>query len=424
MPQDLINQHMQRLSSAQQAILNSAETIAEEWRVALYLVGGSVRDLLLERPHIDVDITVEGDAIALAKAVAARTGSELVFHRAFGTASLRSDGFIVDLATARSETYPRPGALPVVKPSTLADDLARRDFTINAMALALTGPRRGELVDPFGGRDDLSAGCIRILHDASFRDDATRILRAARYAVRLAFQIDKHTRALAVRDAPYLRTISGARLHRELILALAEERPEDILLLWDSLQALTHIHPALRFYPSLAEAFRLAREEVPHGQLQHMYLAVLGADLTVAEAEAVSQRLALASAQRRAVVAAALIAEQQHLLHMRPLTPSVVAERLSAYPPESLWATLLVYRARGDATAAETICRYLHEWRRVRPILNGNALKELGVPEGPLIGEILSKLTVARLNGQVTTKEDEIHFVQEALKALTRTPSR
>ncbi len=214
-------------------------------RVPLYLVGGPLRDLLLDRPLIDIDIAVEGDAMALAtelatlvtkqktprsarpkpppsvraepvEAAAATTPAPgVVTHPRFGTATVRIPGHHIDLVTARSETYARPGALPTVRPATIEEDLLRRDFTINALALRLSSPRRGEIIDPTGGRRDLDARLIRVLHEHSFQDDATRILRGFRYATRLGFEIEPETLACIDRDLRYLDTISGARLHHE-----------------------------------------------------------------------------------------------------------------------------------------------------------------------------------------------------------------
>ncbi|HXF50564.1 MAG TPA: hypothetical protein VNM43_02645, partial [Dehalococcoidia bacterium] len=183
----------------------------------LFAVGGAIRDLLLGRSVTDLDLVVEGPAMEVAAAVASACRARLVAHPRFGTASLQTAAGRVDLVTARSERYPHPGALPVVEPAGIEDDLARRDFTIHAMAVRLW-PEPDEFLDPFGGRADLEARLIRVLHDASFRDDATRALRAFRYAARLDFAVEPHTLDLVRRDAVYLRRISPARLRREFAL--------------------------------------------------------------------------------------------------------------------------------------------------------------------------------------------------------------
>jgi len=196
---------------------------ARKWRA--YLVGGMVRDILLGRKSLDLDIVVEGDALQLAKELAVEG---LTLHHRFGTAKLRYGEWSLDLATARCETYPHPGALPVVKPGTISNDLSRRDFTINAMAMHLSPDTLGELLDPFKGKEDVERGLIRILHPNSFIDDATRILRALRYEQRFGFHLEQTTQALLVRDLVMLNTISGDRLRHELELLLKEEYPHKV----------------------------------------------------------------------------------------------------------------------------------------------------------------------------------------------------
>ena len=178
----------EQLPSDIAAFIRLAGEVAEKRQQRLYLVGGVVRDLLLERVNLDIDMVVEGDAIKLAQAIAGVNQAKVITHPRFGTATLKWGKRSADFATARAETYARPGALPTVKPGTISDDLARRDFTINAMAVELNPRRFGELIDPFGGRQDIEKKLVRVLHDKSFTDDATRIWRAVRYEQRLDFQ--------------------------------------------------------------------------------------------------------------------------------------------------------------------------------------------------------------------------------------------
>jgi len=194
----------------------------------VHLVGGAVRDLLLERPWRELDVVVEGDV----DAAAARLGDEIAAHERFGTARVRVGGCAFDLVRARAESYARPGALPDVRPGSLEDDLQRRDVTVNAMALRLDGT----LAAVDGAQDDLRAGVLRVLHDASFVDDPTRVWRVARYAARLGFEVDEHTRALAGAADP--STVSGDRLGAELRLALKEPDP------LAALQAVAELNPA------------------------------------------------------------------------------------------------------------------------------------------------------------------------------------
>lgn len=244
---------------------------AENEGLRAFLVGGTVRDLLLGQVSLDVDITIEGDAVALAGRVAEKTGARLAKTTEFGTATLalsrgspQTDhhrNFRLDLATARAETYARPGALPKVRASTIEDDLLRRDFPINAIALQLTGDARGKLLDPTGGCADLRAGLVRVLHDESFQDDATRLLRAARYETRFGFHIEERTLDLVARDVQFLDRISGTRIRQELQRTFAEVAPERPLARMDELGVLRAIHPALAFRDEQSRTLRTLRED-------------------------------------------------------------------------------------------------------------------------------------------------------------------
>jgi hypothetical protein len=215
----------QQLNPAALAALATIEQACIEDGTPLYLVCGTLRDLALEREPSDIDLAVEGDAIALAERVSSRlVSTRLVVHRRFGTAKLSSRDFQFDLAGTRRERYPQPGSLPQVEPATLAEDLARRDFAINAFALRLA-PDAGEIVDPFRGIDDLRGGLIRVLHERSFQDDATRMLRGVRYATRFGFKLQRDTEALLRHDLEYLKRISGPRLRRELAFFFTEPQP-------------------------------------------------------------------------------------------------------------------------------------------------------------------------------------------------------
>jgi len=209
-------------------VLKDAGVCAEEMSLGAYAVGGLVRDLFLQRETLDVDVVIEGDGIAFASRFSADHGARLLIYERFKTATLVfPDGFKIDVATARTETYERPAALPSVMPGSIRDDLFRRDFSINTLAVCLNPHRFGELLDPFQGRDDIWKGSIRILHDRSFVDDPTRIFRAARFEKRFDFKIEDITEAL-IKDAVstgLIERLSGYRIASELRLILKEEDP-------------------------------------------------------------------------------------------------------------------------------------------------------------------------------------------------------
>jgi len=386
--------------------------LAEEEGRTLYLVGGGVRDLVLRRGQVDIDLVGEGRMRSLGEKAALVLGGRWVEHRAFGTVTVEGREVRLDLAMTRAESYARPGALPKVKPASIGEDLARRDFTINAMALALCGRERGQLLDPFDGMGDIGRGVVRVLHDRSFIDDATRILRALRYETRFSFGIDKKTLALLKRDLAYLDTISGARLRHELLRLLAEDRPEKGLLRCQELGVLAAIHKALRFDDELAVAFRRARRagQAPPPEL---YLGLLGTRLSPADAEAVAVRLALSKRQRQALEGAAGLGQLLPSLSRPGLRPSQVVERLEPYPLSAVqaWALLASRRA-----VRQKLRLYLSEWCYVKPSLDGRALDRLGVARGPGTGDVLRLLKTARLDGEVTSREEEVERVRTVLE--------
>jgi tRNA nucleotidyltransferase (CCA-adding enzyme) len=340
------------------------DAVREASEEPVYLVGGAVRDLLLGRGRTDLDLVVVGDAAALA----ARLGAEVIEHERFATAKVRLDGHEVDIATARAETYPRPGALPEVEPaSDLEADLGRRDFTINAMAL----PLRGEagLIDPFGGRDDLAAGVLRVLHERSFEDDPTRAVRAARYAARFGFALEPGTAALL--GETDLGTVSFERREAELLRLAGERNAVDALALLDE-------WGVLELQPGGAA---LAREVE----------ALLAAAPWRGTAE---REIALLAACRTP------LGGEGELPRAAPERPSEAVELASRHRP----LQLLLERARG----VEWLDRYLTEWRRVELEIDGADLIAAGVRQGPAVGRGLHAALGAKLDGEIAGREQEL----------------
>jgi tRNA nucleotidyltransferase (CCA-adding enzyme) len=338
----------------------------------VYLVGGAVRDMLLGRGRADVDLVVEGDAAALASEL----GAEVTSHERFGTAKVRLDGHEVDIATARSESYPHPGALPVVEPATLAEDLRRRDFTINAMAVPLHGDPR--LIDPHGGQADLVGKRIRVLHPRSFEDDPTRAIRAARYAARFGFDLDRETAELLPRTD--LDTVSADRRQAELLRLAAEAQ-------------------APRGFALLAEWGLLELREGGEG-LARQVSALLGGRPWSGEAP-----------RERALLAAALgpAGREEELARLRPDLPSEAVALASAYDP----VELVLARALG----AEWLDRYLSEWREVSLQIDGRDLIAAGVPQGPALGHGLEEALRRKLDGELDGgREEELAVAVEAAR--------
>jgi tRNA nucleotidyltransferase (CCA-adding enzyme) len=399
LPEDLID------------FIRQAGEVAQRQQQRLYLVGGVVRDLLLERRNLDLDLVIEGDAIKLAQEIAASQSAKVITHPRFGTAKLRWADRSADLATARAETYARPGALPAVKPGTINDDLSRRDFTINAMGIELNPRHFGDIIDPYGGRQDLDNQVVRVLHEKSFIDDATRIWRALRYEQRLDFRLELATLELLKQCTAWLGTVSGDRIRHELELVLKEELPEKVLRRADELGVLDRLYPFLKCDDWLAETFALAREHclpdtAPNPQL---YLALLCYRLTSEETEKLISYLHLPKATAQVLRETLAIKGKINELSVHGLAPSQIYELIHGYGMTALMANSL---AAGSETVAEHIELYLNVLRYVNPALSGEDLKKMGVPEGPKIKEILQRLREVRLDGKAMRRKDEVEMVK------------
>jgi tRNA nucleotidyltransferase (CCA-adding enzyme) len=366
--------------------------LAGEPRV--WVVGGAVRDLLLGGAPSDLDLVVEGDALAVARRAAERLDGEMTAHERFGTAIVRSAESTFDLAGARRETYPRPGALPVVELGVpLRDDLARRDFTVNTFALRVAD---GELACAEGARDDLDARLLRVLHDASFRDDPTRLLRLARYAARVGFAVEPHTAALArlavASGAP--ATASGERLGAELRLLVHEPQPAALLAL-EAHGLGAALLPCFAVDPALAErAVALCPIEARAG------LVALGSavrDAPAAELAARLRELGLPVAEAEPIVACAdLDRLRSELDGARPSDADAVLLR------RPLEAAVLAAAADSDAARD-----WLERARHLRVAIGGDDLLAAGIT-GPSIGRGLKAARAALLDGEAPDRERQL----------------
>jgi tRNA nucleotidyltransferase (CCA-adding enzyme) len=376
----------------------------------VYLVGGVVRDLLLGYPNFDLDLVVEGDAVKLAQQVAETSQAKLLAHHRFGTAKLRYENFTLDLATARKETYARPGALPAVTPGTLKDDLIRRDFSINAMAISLAANDYGELVDHYQGKNDLEHRLIRILHPGSFSDDATRILRAVRYEQRLCFELETQTAQLLKQDIPMLDTISGDRIRHELELIFEEKQPEFVINRLAELGVLPRISPFLKGDGWLAEKFDKARRLKKPNQLPSLYFCLLIYSLSEKNIEQFLARLNISAKLSRAIRDTLRLKTSFPFLDKPSLKPSEIYYLLREYEPAAIQANAIASDEK-EGTSSLIVHRYLQlfltKLRYVRTSLNGEELKRLGISTGPEMGQVLQILHKAKLDGEVRTRADE-----------------
>ncbi|MBC8477094.1 MAG: CCA tRNA nucleotidyltransferase [Dehalococcoidia bacterium] len=402
------------LPSELTGFLEAVGAIAAYQGYHLYLVGGVVRDLLLDRSNLDLDLVVEGDAVVLAQQAASVTQGKLTVYRRFGTARLRWGKWSIDFVRARSETYDRPGALPRVNPGSLSEDLFRRDFTINAMAINLNPGCYGEVIDIYGGRADLEKRLVRVLHEKSFTDDATRIWRALRYEQRLDFQLEADTRRLLARDIPMLDTISSDRVRHELELVLKEAQPEKVLRRAKELKVLSRLHPALKASHTLSARFQRAREvTIPESQLASVYLALLTYPLTDKEMEDFISLLRVPGRSAEVVRDSQRLKTKLKLLATANLAPSRIYTALQGYAP----AALLVSAVATDSPAVSRNIGLFYGWLRyVKPSLTGDCLIQMGVAPGPGVREFLERLRAARLDGEIATRQEEREVVTKWLQ--------
>ena len=364
----------------------------------VFLVGGAVRDLLLGGRPGDLDLVVEGDPAPLLR----RLGGEVVSHDRFGTSTVTVGGFTYDIARARRERYPHPGALPEVRPAPLEEDLRRRDFTVNAIATPLAGERAGELVSVPGALEDLAARRLRVLHEASFTDDPTRLLRLARYHGRLGFDVEPATRALveAALAQGALGTVSGPRLGQELRLLAAEADPVAAFLALGELGLDRALHPD--FGLTDVDLARRALALLPaDGRPALLALAVAARRLAPAELRALLEHLGFAAAERDTILAAAGDAERLAAELAQARRPSAIARAVGAAPVEEV----ALAGALGPERAAAD---WLEGLRDVRLGIDGRDLLAAGVAEGPALGRALRAALEAKLDGRAPRRQDEL----------------
>ena len=395
------------LDDDQLAIVTELGRAADRAGAKLWAVGGTVRDTLLGKRVLDVDLTSETPVGVLGHALADELDGTLTSMTRFGTAKLRVKGHTFDLATTRTEAYPEPAILPVVEPGRIEDDLVRRDFTINAMAVSLAPDDFGEVLDLHGGQRDLDAGLIRVIHGQSFRDDPTRTFRAIRYAVRLRFRLEHQTAGWMRRDALYAERLTPARVRHEIERIVDEEDGASMLAEAHRRGLLAIIHPSLGT-PEALDSLRQARRARLRGL---ELLAALTYPLSPDDAAAAQRRLGLS--RRQATVALAASRLRLTEPNIRETTPSQIDALVGGAPLESLEAMAAVAK---DRRARLNVRTYLQRLSFAGRHLNGDDLAKLGVPQGPAMGLVLRSLRAAELDGQVRSRAGAERFVKKLIK--------
>ncbi len=415
-------------------LVRHASEAARELGFSLYLVGGFVRDLLLNQPNLDLDLVVEGDAIQLAERLAKRFGGRVHGHSRFGTGkwmlessathpegprSIAERVSHLDFTTARTEFYAHPSALPEVERSSIKQDLRRRDFTINTLAICLDPDRYGQLLDPFGGEADLRDGVIRVLHHLSFVEDPTRILRAVRFEQRFGFRIEARTAELLNDALDMLSRMSGERIRHELSLILQETEPEKAMTRLNELGVLKMIYPALAFTSWHANKFIAAREGGKPTPL--IYFGLIAYPWSAKDADEFPARMRFSNAEAETLKQVVALREEIKALAAARLQPSAIHRMLSGYSDEALVVASI---AADEERVCERIQAFRTRWRGIAPELTGNDLKRLGISPGPMYRKILSQLQDARLDGRISDRAQEEGLVREILNAAAMTPTK
>ncbi|MBE9528202.1 MAG: CBS domain-containing protein [Proteobacteria bacterium] len=414
-------------------VLKEAGVVAERMGFKLYLVGGVVRDLLLRRENLDIDIVVEGgDGIEFANEFASEyarghegeKGLHVRAHSRFKTAVvIFPDGFKIDVATARLEYYDKPGSLPTIEQSSLKLDLYRRDFIINTLAISLNPPVFGRLIDFFGAQRDLKDGRIRVLHNLSFVEDPTRVIRAVRFSEKFGFKIDKHTVKLikSAARSGLIGNVSGIRLFDELKHLFAEEAPVRALSRLQELGVLGFIHPSIAWDAPLEALFERARDSLAWYRLLYrdegieewlVYLLALSVSLSESELSALAEELNIAG-RRRLEVLGRRDAAKRALGRIETGTVgtgSALWALCRPFPTETL---LYMMACTESDEAREALSHFITRLGDETTLLKGTDLLEMGVAEGPEVGQVLASILSERLDGKIETLQEEREFVLE-----------
>lgn len=422
-----MKEYLKKLPKEILNIINAARDTACKENMPVYLVGGFVRDLLLGVNNLDLDIVVEGEGIKFAERLSVHLKGKLTAHRRFGTATVSAHNVKIDIASARKETYPAPALLPVVTLGALKEDLYRRDFTINAMAVDLSCDGFSTVIDFFKGREDLKKKYIRILHDLSFIDDPTRILRAIRFETRYGFKIEPHTLA-KLRESLEMRMLEKVAPHRlrdELILLLKEPQPLKVIRRLKELTGFGFISQKISLSPSVYGLLKSIDKEIRWFQSAHtqrrpldawlIFLMGLMDSLSQREASQICDRFGLRRGEEKRVgsfknITKGVIRE----LEKRIIAPS----RLHALLEPLSYEAILAFKAkRSNDNLQKHIEEFFKYYHGSRIHISGHDLNALGISPGPRYQDLLKKILNAKLDGKVSSREGEIALLKKLAKS-------
>lgn len=420
--------YLKKLPKEIRRLISLTADLACQEHLAVYLVGGFVRDLLLGLPNLDLDIVVEGEGIKFAEDLSVILKARLTRHRQFGTATLVSQAnYKIDIATARKECYPQPASLPVVSPGTLEEDLFRRDFTINAMAVRISGGNKMELTDFFQGQADLKKKKIRTLHDLSFIDDPTRILRAIRFEQRYGFAIESNTLRLLKKASrmKMINKVGPQRLRDELILILKEGSPLKPLKRIKKLLGFSFISRNLtladndfNFLSRLEkETVRFRAGYLPKRSLDSWLIYFMGMTdgLSLAQVKTLCRNFVFRRGEEKRILDYKRVNYKIFsLLNHRPVRPSRIYGILQPLSYEVILTVKAKYR---NKALQRNIDVFLSTYNATRILVGGRDLQALGLEPGPAYQKILQKVLDARVDGKLKTRDDEIKLIKRIVSS-------
>jgi tRNA nucleotidyltransferase (CCA-adding enzyme) len=425
----LLNMMQERLPKETMALLREIGQIADDAGMPVFVVGGFVRDLLVGTPNLDLDIVVEGQGIQFAKIFTEKHSGRMRSHQKFGTAVVMlPDGTKFDVASARTEFYEYPAALPTVEMGSIKKDLYRRDFTINALAIKLNSHNFGELIDFFGGQRDLKEKTIRVLHNLSLVEDPTRAYRAIRFEVRMGFTISRHTQNLIKNAAKMelFHRLAGSRVYTELVLIFKETQPLDTMRRLDDFGLIRFIHPKLKFGRDMESYYKNIGETLAWFRLTFLnieadtwltYFMALADLLPDSDLDDMIKRLSIPERYSKKIMLAKREGNTAlSVFYKNPeLSPYSVYQKLKIMPVEAL--LFMMAKARTEQ-AKKNISLYLTQYRETEAILKGKDLMALGLRAGPGYKQVLEGLLEAKMDGLLETREDEERFVKRRIAEI------
>jgi tRNA nucleotidyltransferase (CCA-adding enzyme) len=444
MQQNLASDLEKALPAAHLILIKTIARYAHDNDTSAYIVGGFVRDLILNRPSLDFDIVIEGNAIEVCEAIAADFGGKMTSHSRFGTAKWQIDNIrdalaeqlstdtlsiqgadlpaSLDFISSRTEFYDYPTALPTVERSSIKLDLHRRDFTINTLALRLDGAHYGDLYDHWGGLHDLERSLVRVLHSLSFVDDPTRMLRAVRFEQRFGFQIEPRTLELIDEAREMLASITGQRIEHELDLILSEAAPQKMLSRLEDLHLLSAIHPDLKWSVEQAACLQKVLEDTPsqewnlpdeiNGSSRRVCLGYLCwfSQFKTQTIQALAKRLRFSKTLLKVLLETARLARELPALIGEPV--SQITYRLESTQDITLYFLLITTE---DEALREMLLQYRRVWQHMRPTVNGDTLRRMNIPPGPRYARVLTALRTAWLDGKIHSLDEETILLDQLL---------